>query len=303
MSGQAIITIKNKEWLVDVAVLPSELSQGLGGIPEIIAGTGMLFDMGYEQTINVTTVPMLFPLDIAFLSDELVITGVYQNVNPGYLVTSQLLTRYFIEVNAGELHDITSGDQVVVELLPVEEVLVAPNPIAMMFGMTGFLLLGLLVVSMASETVEQLEKNPEFVPQVSLRKSESSYELETDRMGNIIITRTDEPGNDIFLQFESDKDLVYDLLKKNEKKDLNAGWKVRIKRTEPRASILNEFWDNSACRQPSPETLRKPVSGDCLNFLPDSPEFLAYTLDDIGYREKIDTAFLSAIARSRRKAS
>lgn len=38
-----------------------------------------------------------------------------------------------------------------------------------------------------------------------------------------------------------------------------------------------------------------------MEFLADSPEFLAYTIDDIGYREKIDTAFLQAIARARGK--
>ena len=37
-----------------------------------------------------------------------------------------------------------------------------------------------------------------------------------------------------------------------------------------------------------------------LEFLPDSPEFLAFTIDDIGYREKLDTAFQQAIARTRR---
>jgi len=36
-----------------------------------------------------------------------------------------------------------------------------------------------------------------------------------------------------------------------------------------------------------------------LEFLPDSPEFLAYTIDDIGYRQKIDTAFQQAIRRAK----
>jgi hypothetical protein len=36
-----------------------------------------------------------------------------------------------------------------------------------------------------------------------------------------------------------------------------------------------------------------------LEFLPDSPEFLAYTIDDIGYRDRIDSAFLSAIKRAK----
>jgi len=36
-----------------------------------------------------------------------------------------------------------------------------------------------------------------------------------------------------------------------------------------------------------------------LDLLPDSPEFLAYTIDDIGFREKIDSAFQQAISRAR----
>lgn len=38
-----------------------------------------------------------------------------------------------------------------------------------------------------------------------------------------------------------------------------------------------------------------------LNYLTDSPEYLTQTIEDIGYREKIDTAFLEAIARARSK--
>ncbi len=36
-----------------------------------------------------------------------------------------------------------------------------------------------------------------------------------------------------------------------------------------------------------------------LEYLPDSPEFLAYTIEDIGYRDKIDSAFMNAISRSK----
>jgi len=42
-----------------------------------------------------------------------------------------------------------------------------------------------------------------------------------------------------------------------------------------------------------------PGKGNDFEFLPDSPEFLAYTIDDIGYRDRIDTAFLQAIARAK----
>ena len=122
MPGQAIVKIKDKEWVVDIASLPWELSQGLGGLPNIPQGMGMLFDTGFEQIIKVTTVPMLFSLDIAFLSDDLVVTEVCHNVAPGYLVTSTTPARYFLEVNAGELEDIVIGDKASAELLTLEEI-------------------------------------------------------------------------------------------------------------------------------------------------------------------------------------
>ena len=75
-------------------------------------GTGMLFDLRCEQIIQVTTVPMLFSLDIAFISQTLVVTEVYRNIEPGYLVTSDLLARYFLEVNAGEMEGVAGGDRI-----------------------------------------------------------------------------------------------------------------------------------------------------------------------------------------------
>jgi hypothetical protein len=71
------------------------------------------------------------------------------------------------------------------------------------------------------------------------------FAIKMDRMGNIIVTHTERSG-DVFLQFEADKDVVYDILKKSERKDLDAGWNVEIKDIEPRASILQELWDSSA---------------------------------------------------------
>ncbi len=38
-----------------------------------------------------------------------------------------------------------------------------------------------------------------------------------------------------------------------------------------------------------------------LEYLADSPELLAWTIEDIGYRDRIDTAFTQAIARARRE--
>jgi len=266
MAGLVKVTIGDKEWIVSLASDYFELVQGLGGIPGIDPGTGMLFDLGSEQDINVTTEPMLFPLDIAFFNEEMKITEVYRDVEPGYLVHSMLPARFFLEVNAGELEGIALGDTVSVELLPFEETPAAPDWLSMMFGLAGFLLLGTLTVSSARDFTgkasEEPELKPALLPQVSSRKSAAGYELETDRMGNIIITRSDDPNKGVFLQFESDRALVYDLLKKGEGKDLDAGWKIKIKRSEPRVSILDELWESSAQSQRLPSTAKKPTRDD-----------------------------------------
>ncbi len=42
---------------------------------------------------------------------------------------------------------------------------------------------------------------------------------------------------------------------------------------------------------------KTPTPKDDLEYLPDSPEFLTQTIDAIGYRDKLDSAFKEAIAR------
>jgi uncharacterized membrane protein (UPF0127 family) len=149
MAAQATITIGDKKWGVTIASTPGELVQGLGGVPEILPGTGMLFDLGWEQIIQVTTVPMLFPLDIAFFTDSLVATEVYRHIDPGYTVTSRLPARFFLEVNVGELEGIDSGDQASVELLPLE--ISTPDWVPVMISATGFVAVTLFLVDLLKE--------------------------------------------------------------------------------------------------------------------------------------------------------
>ncbi|MDD4987182.1 MAG: ArdC-like ssDNA-binding domain-containing protein [Dehalococcoidales bacterium] len=143
MSGQGMLRIRDKEWLISIATTPWELEQGLGGLPELPPGAGMLFDMGFEQVIEVTTVPMLFPLDIAFISEDMTVTEVYRNIEPGYLVTSQLPARYFLEVNADELVDIEPGVSVSIEYLVAEGVVPAESDLlSAVVPFIGFLTVG-----------------------------------------------------------------------------------------------------------------------------------------------------------------
>lgn len=151
MTAQATVTIGDKIWSVVTANTPWELAQGLGGVRGIAPGTGMLFDLGWEQTIQVTTGPMVFPLDIAFFSDSLVVTEVYRHIEPGYGVTSALPARYFLEVNAGELEGIDSGDQANVQLLTLETSM--PDWVSAILGFMGFVVMSVFLSGLLKEVV------------------------------------------------------------------------------------------------------------------------------------------------------
>jgi len=165
MAGQAAVTVRNKQWNVSVATSPWELTKGLGGLASIPSGTGMLFDLGYPQTIQVTTVPMLFPLDIAFLSDTLVITEVYRNVQPGYLVTSTLPARYFLEVNAGELEGIDTGDKATVEITTPAQAEI-PDWVSTFIALIGFAVFAFLIASVMKDFIEGILEEPKKVPKL-----------------------------------------------------------------------------------------------------------------------------------------
>jgi len=296
------IAIKNKQWNINIATNPWELTQGLGGLSDMPIQEGMLFDLGMSQTIQVTTIPMLFPLDIAFFSETLEITEIYRNIQPGYLVTSTSPAHYFLEVNAGELEGVESEDHATVELLSIQESVIEPDWMSVVIGFMGFAVMGIFTISIIRDLVKGLfgkQKQPELLPQTKLL---GKFTVRMNRMGNITITHNKRPGQSVFLQFESDKELVFDLLKKPERKDLEAGWNIEIKDTEPRASILNELWEVSGQENGSQPAVVL-VKATCLkepslNYLTDSPEYLTWTIEDIGYREKIDSAFLEAIARA-----
>ena len=159
MAGQVKVTIGDNEWLASLSSTYWELVQGLGGISEIDVGTGMLFDLGFTQDIIVTTEPMLFPLDIAFLSEDLVVTQIYRNVQPGYQVHSTIPGRYFLEVNAGELEEIDVGSQVSLEMLSIQDAPADPDWVPAMVSFTGLTLMGFLTVGMVKNLVSELSED------------------------------------------------------------------------------------------------------------------------------------------------
>ncbi len=163
MAGQVKVKIESREWLVSLANTYWEQVQGLGGVSEIPASTGMLFDLGSGQIVTMTTEPMLFPLDIAFISDDMVVTEIYRDIQPGYLVTSTSPARYFFEVNAGELEGIDIGNLASFELLASEiqaETNDWVNPMVSFMGFTflGFILIGLVGDFTRSMFIESEQK-------------------------------------------------------------------------------------------------------------------------------------------------
>jgi len=163
MPGQAVVTIRDKQWQVSIADTPWELTQGLGGLAELAENTGMFFDTGYEQIIQVTTVPMLFPIDIAFFSESLAVTEVHRNVEPGFIVTPTVPARYFIEINAGELESIEAGDVALIEILSLAETPPPADWTYTMMTFLGFMVMGMFMVAIVKDLVKnalETEKKP-----------------------------------------------------------------------------------------------------------------------------------------------
>lgn len=168
MAGQVTVTVGSKQWLAACAVSPWELTLGLGGLAELAAGTGMFFDLGASQIIQVTTEPMLFPLDIAFLSEDMVVTEVYRNIAPGYLVNSEQPARYFLEVNAGEMEGVESGQIADVSWLTPPVVSQATDDwVTGMVSFIGLVAIGALMVGLSRDLVGNLfedEKGSSTLP-------------------------------------------------------------------------------------------------------------------------------------------
>ncbi len=109
---QAVVYINSKQFNVFVPETATEMSVGLSGVQYLPPHTGMFFDLPYSMQVSVTTNEMLFNLDIAFVDNNFTIVEIARNVQPGNIVTSQNIVKYFIEVNAGEFDDINIGDVV-----------------------------------------------------------------------------------------------------------------------------------------------------------------------------------------------
>jgi len=116
MPGQATVTIRDKQWHVYLATTPQELIQGLGGLPSIEPGTGMLLCLPSMQAAQMTTAPMLFPIDVVWMDYKGRVVDLDLNISPGYLLTPAEPVTYILEVNAGEAQGVEVGDEALIEV-------------------------------------------------------------------------------------------------------------------------------------------------------------------------------------------
>jgi uncharacterized membrane protein (UPF0127 family) len=399
------VTIGEKQWQVSVAVTPQELANGLSGLESMPDGAGMLFDLGSERAVQVTTEAMLFSIDIIFVSEALQVVDVVLGAPPGYIITQETPVRYFLELNAGEAESVETDDNVSIDYTTEEE----PPLIGELPGVTGFMqlaltaaVMGLFVGGMLKTYTRAAVGKPKSKPAFPVPRGERTLPqtkkdkptrddidigswAERDRLGIWITDKYtnktvaewwDEDAQEMFEQgFFKPGDIRHQtitgrafeesVLDYAESVGILAGsgkylpqtvrdayyWTGINKDTGEIAEslapytssgralrggkafasrhwrgdiILIEVWtrpyrysaklkisavdtetiagSKSAAVIPTKLRPMHHVSKDGLDFLADSPEFLAYTIDDIGYREKLDSAFQKAITRVNRRS-
>lgn len=90
----------------------------------------------------------------------------------------------------------------------------------------------------------------------SYLKEQGRFIIRKDRRGDIIVNHSSRPERDVVLQFGRDrlrpdspcKEMVLDILRESERKELDVGRTVEIDNSEPRASTLKELWERVTAR-------------------------------------------------------
>ena len=110
----ATVTIHATTWDVLVATTPAELSQGLSNQISLDPHHGILFDLGAERIVTINMQEMLFPLDIIFIGQDLIVTEVALGVLPLNDIITTKPCRFFLEVNNFEADEVIAGDAVAI---------------------------------------------------------------------------------------------------------------------------------------------------------------------------------------------
>ena len=123
---QAEVTVEGFTFTVDVADTPAARSLGLGFRDSLEHDRGMWFDMGGIGTASFWMRGMRFPIDIVWISDDLVVTGVAERLpfpetpdSPLPTYSSIVPIRYVLEINAGLADELGIGEGSAVSITPL----------------------------------------------------------------------------------------------------------------------------------------------------------------------------------------
>ncbi len=125
---QAEVTVEGFTFLVDVADTPERRRLGLGGRDGLERGRGMWFDMGGIGGAAFWMRGMRFSIDIVWIADDFVVTGVAARLpfpEPGTpdsalpLYSSGVPIRYVLEISAELAEELGIGEGSVVTFAPL----------------------------------------------------------------------------------------------------------------------------------------------------------------------------------------
>ena len=104
----------SKEFNFSFCTTAVELMRGLSGVTSLEAFDGMVFDFGCKFSPIMTPKGLLFPVDVAFVTDQGKIVE-FHRLDPDYGFTQGTIRRdirYVLEVPVGffDLHGVNMGD-------------------------------------------------------------------------------------------------------------------------------------------------------------------------------------------------
>ena len=295
----------------------------------------MLFDMGQEQAITVTTVPMLFPLDIVFLNNYLMVNGLALNVAPGYIVTTEAdaPARFFLEVNAGEAVAALKGQQASLNVVS-SEAPPAAGGLSQAISLIASLFTLSLVVSMVQSFVRGVlpaprkpagpglmmaKTNPELIEaEVGVSKTLGSSELpqvivSEDFLDNLQSLLNEDKKTDSLKKLESALNRLTPEQRKSidglddleqavkDYKDIQRSGLTPEDYASEKESAWGEIEDavnNLSIEEETEAAMtiqNKKVSAQ--EFFADSAGHCCNSVDGTGLRPQLEVAFINAIAR------